>query len=161
MTDWQSIKKEYEHGASQRSLAAKYGISRQAIIKRIQKEHWITKLVTAPPDIVTSPVTDEDEESDPAILALARRIIAQRLREEPENKDIKMLMDSFSQVKKIELLAPAGEEENSHHDMRRIIASATPEESITIRPALPVLHAISQRLQAEDQGNITPIRKLS
>lgn len=38
--DWQSIQAEYECGASYVSLSKKYGLSRQAIMKRAKKEKW-------------------------------------------------------------------------------------------------------------------------
>lgn len=38
--NWDKIRAEYEAGASQNSLAARYGISRPAIAKRIAREGW-------------------------------------------------------------------------------------------------------------------------
>lgn len=39
--DWESIRAEYEAGASQSELARKHGVSRTAIQKRIRAENWI------------------------------------------------------------------------------------------------------------------------
>jgi hypothetical protein len=62
MPDWEAIRKQYEAGASKQALAVKYEISRQAIIKRAQKEGWITRLVTSPQGMVTGGVTVPSEE---------------------------------------------------------------------------------------------------
>ena len=39
--DWESIRAEYEAGASQSDLARRYGLSRTAIQKRIKAESWM------------------------------------------------------------------------------------------------------------------------
>jgi DNA-binding XRE family transcriptional regulator len=39
-TDWDTIRAEYETGASQSALARKHGISRKAIQKHIEAESW-------------------------------------------------------------------------------------------------------------------------
>nr|DAT56360.1 MAG TPA: InsA C-terminal domain [Caudoviricetes sp.] len=38
--DWETIRAEYEAGASQSDLARRYGVSRTAIQKRIRAENW-------------------------------------------------------------------------------------------------------------------------
>ncbi len=43
--DWAAIKTEHEQGISQRSLAAKYGISQASISKRAIKEQWVVQPV--------------------------------------------------------------------------------------------------------------------
>ena len=39
--DWESIRAEYEVGASQSDLSKRYGVSRTAIQKRIRAEGWV------------------------------------------------------------------------------------------------------------------------
>ena len=39
--DWETIRAEYEAGASQSTLSKKYGVSRTAIQKRISSEGWV------------------------------------------------------------------------------------------------------------------------
>ena len=39
--DWESIRAEYEVGASQSDLSKRYGVSRTAIQKRIRSEGWV------------------------------------------------------------------------------------------------------------------------
>ena len=159
MTDWPTIRAEYEAGASQRSLAKKFGIAQPTISERAKKEQWKHAPIIPLSEPITYSETDEF-----AIVQKAINHLATFLQNEDQMdlKDHKLFADALSQYMKIKLLAPAGDqEENAHHDMRRIVASATPEESIIIQPALPILHAISQRLQEQDTGNITPIRKLS
>jgi len=39
--DWETIRAEYEAGASQSELAKRYGVSRKAIQKHIQAETWM------------------------------------------------------------------------------------------------------------------------
>lgn len=40
LDQWQTIRAEREAGASFRELAAKYGVSHQAVVKRAAKEQW-------------------------------------------------------------------------------------------------------------------------
>ncbi len=49
MADWQAIRNEYEQGASLRSLATKYGVSKTYIIEKRDKEQWNRPLVTDRP----------------------------------------------------------------------------------------------------------------
>lgn len=45
--DWETIRAEYEAGASQSSLSQKHGVSRTAIQKHISKEGWVQGDVNA------------------------------------------------------------------------------------------------------------------
>ena len=155
--DWASIRADYEGGASQNSLAAKHGISHQAISKRARKEGWITRLVASP---VTQVATIE-ETDDLATVEKAIALISRRLDEEPENKDIKMLMDSLSQAYKIKILLPTTEQEQeTGYDMRGFLHLCTDSELAIIKP---ILKAVSARQEAEAEAEaearkIRPIR---
>lgn len=156
--DWALIRAEYEAGASKQALSIKYKVSRQAIIKHAYKEHWITPLVTSP---VTPPVTrvsppELSETSDLPTVEKAILLITRRLDEEPENKDIKMLMDSLSQAYKIKALMPATEDNYAAYDMREFLASCLPEELAVVNP---VIKAVAAR-KAEAEEKVKPIRRI-
>ena len=40
MLDWMSVRSDYLQGASYRDLAAKYGVSKNTIMHRAQKDGW-------------------------------------------------------------------------------------------------------------------------
>lgn len=155
--NWLAIKEEYEQGKSQNLLAKKYGLSQPAISQYARDHHWLKPQLIVPQEVLISPISNQDIESNPAIISMARRILALHMMNNPDPKDFKMLMDSFSQINKIEMLAPAGDEEQTPHDLRRILAAATNEELDILRP---ILKSISERIQTEE-NNITPIRKMS
>lgn len=149
MTDWQSIRTEYEAGASLRSLAAKYTVPKSTIESRAKTGNWSRSdiLRTSP-----LPLSDLSETSDMATIEKAIRLITRRLDEEPDNKDIKMLMDSLSQAYKIRMLVPAGED-FSAFDMREFLAGCTDEELEIVRPVIAAV-------QARRAEKITPIKKV-
>lgn len=45
--DWETIRAEYEAGASQSDLSRRHGVSRTAIQKRIQAENWMQDVTDA------------------------------------------------------------------------------------------------------------------
>lgn len=159
MINWSNIRAEYEHGASLRFLAAKYSVPKSTIESRAKVGNWSKP---KPDMIQTSPIPLSDlptlsETSDLSTIEKVIQLITRRLEEEPDNRDIKMLMDSLSQAYKIKLLVPAGDQEEQSLHIKKILAEATEEELHRISPDI---NAIIARLQAEE-NNITPIRKMS
>lgn len=134
--DWVAIRAEYEDGISQHSLAAKYGITQQAISKRARKEQWIVHIHMTPVHQVVTRVTDDNQQQpgDLSTVDNAIDLISRRLAEEPENKDIKMLMDSLSQAYKIKYMLPAEQGDTSAYDMRELLSFCTEEERAIIKP---------------------------
>ncbi len=106
MTDWQQIRSECEQGASQKSLAAKYHITQQAISKRALKEGW----VVSPQGIVVSPTTDQPDLVDQALADLAIHLTDHPEEAKLELKEHKLFADAFSQYMKAKLLFPTEQE---------------------------------------------------
>ncbi len=163
---WSKIKSEYEHGASKNALAEKYGVSRQAIIKRSQKERWIAPVhpeMGISEDLLNMPVSAFLEEAteqevkgivEVALMMLVR--IAEHMKtEELEIKDLKLLADTLATCNKV-LTTREVEQDQQHYDLRLILAKATTEELEIIRP---VIAAITDRDKEQQPGNITPFRK--
>ncbi len=149
MTDWPSIRFEYEQGFSLRSLAAKYQVPKSTIESRAKTGNWTKSdiLRTSP-----LPLSELSETSDLATIEKAIRLITRRLEEEPDNKDIKMLMDSLSQAYKIKMFLPA-EDDLGAFDMREFLAGCTDEELEIVRPIIAAV-------QARRSEKITPIKKV-
>ena len=152
--NWSAIRTEYEAGISQRSLATKYGVQQSSISRRAANENWrIIPRITPTPESIIDASTSTDL-SDMAKIKKAIALIYERLEQKPEDKNIKLLMDSLSQAQKIKMLLPMEDQGNNPDSLRQLLAKATDEELAII---LPAIKAISAR-DAEVEG-ITPLRK--
>ncbi len=150
MTDWPAIRTEYEQGFSLRSLAAKYQVPKSTIESRAKTGNWTKSdiLRTTP-----LPLSELSETSDMATIEKAIRLITRRLEKEPDNKDIKMLMDSLSQAYKIKMFLPAGDDLGAD-SLREFLAGCTDEQLEIVRP-------IIADVQARRADKITPLKKIS
>ncbi len=62
MADWQAIRAEYEQGASLRSLARSYGVSKTYLIEKRDKEEWNRPTTNRPTDRpLDTPLTPKKE----------------------------------------------------------------------------------------------------
>jgi hypothetical protein len=104
--DWPAIRAGYERGLSKSALAREYGVSRQVIQYRAKIEQWIEPLFASPSDHF-APLQNNKPEEEMSTVEKAIVLISERLDEKPDNKDIKMLMDSLSQAYKIKQIAPS------------------------------------------------------
>lgn len=156
MVDWTAIRTQYEQGLSQRSLALKYDVSQSAISQKAKKENWLIKPLIVPSSQL---IADNSlvELTDLSTVEKAIRLISERLNEEPDNKNIKMLMDSLSQAYKIKLLVPPEEQEQSNDSLKAFLAKCTNEELAVV---VPITKAVAKR-EAEAGEKIKPIRKIS
>src|SRR6266567_3798864 len=55
MADWQQVRSEYEQGASLRSLARTYGVSKTYLIEKRDKEEWNRPTTDRPRDVRVTP----------------------------------------------------------------------------------------------------------
>lgn len=149
MTDWHNIRTEYETGASQRSLAKKYGIAQPTISERAKKEQWQRSPIIPLSEPITYSETDEFTIVQKAINHLATFLQNDQVM---DLKDHKLFADALSQYMKIKLLTPAGED-FSAFDMREFLAGCTDEELEIVRPIIAAV-------QARRSEKITPIKKV-
>ncbi len=114
MADWQAIQRDYEAGASLRTLEADYGKSASAICRRAQKEGWERQ---AQQDATQRNITPLPLLSLPADAhSLARNGLSQLARHLQTDalldiKDHKLLSDALAQYVKVLVTAPPQEPE--------------------------------------------------
>jgi hypothetical protein len=140
VADWQAIRAEYEQGASQRSLATKYGISQAAISKRCLKEGWVIASVVMPTESVVS-----DNTVDQALADLAVHLTDHPERAKLQLTQHKLFADAFSSYMKAKTLAPV-EEDISTYDMRDFLAHCTDEELAIVRPIIATVQARREKI---------------
>ncbi len=129
--DWQAIRAEYEAGISQRTLAAKYGLSQPAISQYAKAHGWlITRLITPQGDNLV----------DSALADLALHLTKDRTKAKLDLKEHKLFADAFSQYMKLKVLFPQEEESSGIYldlrqlpawkrmELRRLLADETPEQ---------------------------------
>lgn len=148
--NWSKIRTEYEHGASQRSLAKKHGVAQPTISERAKKEQWQHSPIIPLSEPIIYSETDEFAIVQKAINHLATFL---ENTDQMDLKDHKLFADALSQYMKIKLLAPAGED-FSAFDMREFLAGCTDEELEIVRPIIAAV-------QARRSEKITPIKKIS
>ncbi len=143
MTDWQQIRSEYEAGASQRSLAAKYGISQSAISQYAKSHGWlITQLITPHSDNLV----------DQALADLALHLTGDPAKAKLQLNQHKLFADSFSQYMKAKLLSSQDPELPNSIDW----SIFTQDELDIIQP----IWAQAEERQRGLQENITTIRRV-
>jgi len=146
--DWQAIRSEYEHGASQKSLAAKYGITQQAISKRALKEGW----VVSPLVVVVPSTTNEPALVDLALADLAIHLTGDPVKAKLQLNQHKLFADSFSQYMKAKLLSSQDQELPKGIDW-----------SMFTQAELDIIQPIFAQAEARQRGlqeNIIAIRRV-
>jgi len=124
--DWTAIQRELAQGVSQRTLAAKYGLSQPAISQYAKAHGW---LITPPGDNLV----------DSALADLALHLTKDRKKAKLDLKEHKLFADAFSQYMKIKVLFPQEEESSGIYldlrqlpawkrmELRRLLAADEPE----------------------------------
>ncbi len=149
MTDWVTIRTELEQGlGSQTSLAAKYGVTQQAISKRAIKDGW----VVPPQGIVVPPTTNEPTLVDQALADLALHLTGDPAKAKLQLNQHKLFADSFSQYMKAKLLSTQDQELPKSIDW----SIFTQDELDIIQP----IWAQAEERQRGQQENITAIRRV-
>ena len=124
--DWTAIQRELAQGVSQRTLAAKYGLSQPAISQYAKAHGW---LITPQGDNLV----------DSALADLALHLTKDRKKAKLDLKEHKLFADAFSQYMKIKVLFPQEEESSGIYldlrqlpawkrmELRRLLAADEPE----------------------------------
>lgn len=163
MTDWPTIRAQYEQGISQRSLAVKYGISQAAISKHAKKETWVVSEVIIPQSAITddnSEPVETSEQTTVEIVEKALRSLAQHLSE--DNMDLKshkLFADALSQYVKLKLLvAPADERPTASGLPAELLPYATLDELAALDS---IVKAIEERKlqQEQEAAGIRPLKR--
>ncbi len=138
MADWQAIRRDYEAGASLRTLEADYGKSASAICRRAQKEGWerqaqqdATQRNITPLPLLPLPA-DAHSLARNGLSQLARHLQAEGLL---DIKDHKLLSDALAQYVKVLVTAP--QEQPEQEDGLFIpLGRISPETRMEIRRLL-------------------------
>ncbi len=135
-SEWETIREEYEQGASQASLAKRYGVSRKAVQNHIIKEGWIVAGGVTPatmrPMLLPIP-TDATTIARIGLSQLARHLQADSLL---EIKDHKSLSDALAQYVKVLVTAPQQETPEQEDGLFIPLGRISPETRMEIRRLL-------------------------
>ncbi len=135
-SEWETIREEYEQGASQASLAKRYGVSRKAVQNHIIKEGWIVAGGVTPatmrPMLLPIP-TDATTIARIGLSQLARHLQADSLL---EIKDHKSLSDALAQYVKVLVTAPQQEQPEQEDGLFIPLGRISPETRMEIRRLL-------------------------
>ncbi len=108
MIDWNALRSEYEQGASLRTLAAKYGISKSLIGKKKFQEQWTVPQVDRRVDM---PRPVHRVSTDVLILAdMLLYQVSQHLQESLPMKDLKSASDVLAACAKVKQTYPQEQE---------------------------------------------------
>jgi hypothetical protein len=145
--NWSNIRAEYEAGASQRSLATKYGVSQARISQIAKRDGWIIAPLIIPQQLISS-----DNIPDQGIADLANYLNGTPGNAKMLLNEHKLFADAYTQYRKAKMLEPAGDD-FSAFDMREFLAGCTDEELEIVRPIIAAV-------QARRADKITPIKKV-
>jgi len=133
---WEDIREEYEGGASQASLAKRYGVSRKAVQNHITKEGWTVAGGVTPatmrPMLLPIP-TDATTIARIGLSQLARHLQTDSLL---EIKDHKSLSDALAQYVKVLVTAPQQEQPEQEDGLFIPLGRISPETRMEIRRLL-------------------------
>lgn len=115
MLDWMSVRSDYLQGASYRDLAAKYGVSKNTIMHRAQKDGWQDlrmnfRTLSARQPMQQLPASPAEIESKTMIVAACDKIMIlvsrqlEHIELDPRQikpRDIKMLVEALCSIHKI------------------------------------------------------------
>jgi len=145
VTDWAIIRKEYEQGASLRSLATTYDVPKTTLIRRRDAEAWTRTgplLVHGPDRTIPPPVSpmplDALSVARVGLKQLAQHLQGQTTEDTLPIASHKLLSDALSQYVKVLITAPR--ETEAQDGLLLPLEKLLPETRIEIR-----------RLLAEDE----------
>ena len=156
MTNWTSIREDYEHGLSLRVLAAKYTISKSMIHKKATQEQWtVEPQKSGQSGGQWTRLSASDQPLSSEIATIAKTMVKQlgQLSKVPltDLRDHKMFADALSQYGKILVTDIAGQQHQETQGSPIIDPSVLPyltnEELNSIEKF--VAQAEQRKLQAE------------